>query len=73
VADEVVEKLLNAKKRPDLGGDTYQVTVLFADIRNFTAISELLTPHEVVEMLNTYFSLACEPILEHSFRWQMEA
>jgi len=64
VADEVVEKLLNAKKRPDLGGDAYQVTVLFADIRNFTTISELLTPHETVEMLNTYFSRACEPILE---------
>ena len=64
VADEVVEKLLKSEKRPDLGGDTYQVTVLFSDIRNFTATSELLTPNEVVEMLNTYFSRACEPILE---------
>ena len=64
VADEVVEKLLVAGKHPDLGGEAFQVTVLFADIRNFTTISEHLRPHEVVEMLNTYFTRVCEPILE---------
>ncbi len=64
VADEVVEKLLVAGKHPDLGGEAFQVTVLFADIRNFTTISEHLRPHEVVEMLNTYFTRVCEPVLE---------
>jgi adenylate cyclase len=64
VTDEVVEKLLLAGKHPDLGGEAFQVTVLFADIRNFTTISEHLRPHEVVEMLNTYFTGVCEPILE---------
>ena len=65
VADEVVEKLMAAGKLPDLGGEALNITVLFADIRNFTTISERLTPHEVVEMLNAYFSSICEPILEH--------
>lgn len=63
VSDEVVEKLLSAKDRPDLQGEAANVTVLFSDIRNFTTISERLTAHEVVEMLNAYFSRACEPIL----------
>jgi adenylate cyclase len=63
VADEVVEKLLAAGKLPDLGGEVFQVTVLFSDIRNFTTISENLGPRQVVEMLNTYLSQACEPIL----------
>ena len=63
VTDEVVEKLLASGKFPDLGGEAFQVTVLFSDIRNFTTISENLGPHQVVEMLNTYFSRACEPIL----------
>ncbi|MCL4503927.1 MAG: adenylate/guanylate cyclase domain-containing protein [Deltaproteobacteria bacterium] len=63
VTDEVVEKLLASGKFPDLGGEAFQVTVLFSDIRNFTTISENLRPHQVVEMLNTYFSRACEPIL----------
>jgi adenylate cyclase len=63
VTDEVVEKLLASGRLPDLGGEAYRVTVLFSDIRNFTTISEKLAPHQVVEMLNTYFSLACEAIL----------
>ena len=65
VADEVVDKLLAGGKLPDLGGEALTITVLFADIRNFTSISERLHPHEVVEMLNAYFSSICEPILEN--------
>lgn len=63
VSDEVVEKLLASGLRPDLGGETLPVTVLFADIRNFTTISERLSASEVVEMLNAYLERACEPIL----------
>jgi class 3 adenylate cyclase len=63
VSDEVVEKLLAAGAKPDLGGEAYRVTVLFSDIRNFTTISERLAPGQVVEMLNRYLTWACEPIL----------
>jgi len=63
VSEEVVEKLLASGRQPDLGGEALTVTVLFSDIRNFTSMSESLTPHEVVEMLNAYFSQVCEPIL----------
>jgi adenylate cyclase len=63
VAQEVVEKLLADGANPDLGGEAYRVTVLFSDIRNFTTISESLEPVQVVEMLNRYFTRACEPIL----------
>ena len=64
VSEEVVEKLLATGRQPDLGGEALQVTVLFSDIRNFTTMSESLSAHEVVEVLNTYFSRVCEPILE---------
>jgi len=63
VSDQVVEKLLSEERRPDLGGETLTVTVLFSDIRNFTTIAEKLSAHEVVEMLNAYFTRVCEPIL----------
>jgi len=63
VSEEVVEKLLASGRQPDLGGEVLTVTILFSDIRNFTSMSESLNPHEVVEMLNTYFSRVCEPIL----------
>jgi adenylate cyclase len=64
VSDEVVNHLVATGKTPDLGGEALQITMLFSDIRNFTTISEKLAPHEVVEMLNTYFSRICEVILE---------
>ncbi len=64
VSDEVVEKLLATGHRPDLGGESLQVTILFSDIRNFTTISEKLNAREVVEMLNTYLSKVYEPILK---------
>ncbi len=63
VSDAVVEKLLSDERRPDLGGETLTVTVLFSDIRGFTTISEKLSAHEVVEMLNAYLTRVCEPIL----------
>ena len=62
VSDDVV-KVLTEGERPDLAGESVHVTVLFSDIRNFTTISERLNAHEVVEMLNAYFSLTTEPIL----------
>ncbi len=64
VSDEVVEKLLALGRRPDQRGESCRVTVLFSDIRDFTTISEKLTPHQVVDLLNAYFSRVCEPILE---------
>ena len=63
VSDQVVEALLKSGKRPELGGQSQAMTVLFSDIRNFTTISERLNAKEVVEMLNTYFERACKPLL----------
>jgi adenylate cyclase len=62
VADPVVEQLVQSGKEPDLGGEARQVTVLFLDIHRFTAMSERLHPHEVMELLNTFFSRVCEPV-----------
>lgn len=35
---------------------TLQITVLFADLREFSALSEQLSPHQVREWLNEYFT-----------------
>lgn len=39
--------------------------VLFADLRGFTSLSERLGPHEVVPLLNEYFSLLTEITFRH--------
>lgn len=56
VAPKVVDEILKtaAEGELDLSGELREVTVLFADIRNFTAIAERLQPHHVVQLLNTY-------------------
>jgi len=45
-----------------LGGQSAEVTVLFADIRSFTTISEQLGPQGTVGLLNDYFTLMVECI-----------
>jgi adenylate cyclase len=63
VSSPVVEALLQPGNRPELGGKSQVMTVLFADIRNFTILSERLSAREVVEMLNTYLARACAVLL----------
>ncbi|MEK6797279.1 MAG: adenylate/guanylate cyclase domain-containing protein [Spirochaetota bacterium] len=43
-----------AKGEIKLGGERKRVTVFFSDIRSFTAMSEKLSPEEVVDFLNQY-------------------
>lgn len=40
-----------------------EATVLFADIRNFTAVAEQLGSGGVAELLSAYFEHACRPVL----------
>lgn len=47
----------------DLGGKKAYISVLFADIRQFTSISEVYTPEEVSSLLNEYFSIIA-PIID---------
>lgn len=64
VEPQVVDALISSGDLPKLGGEARHMTVLFTDIRNFTTISEQLTPEEVVEMLNEYFGRACAVLAE---------
>lgn len=45
-----------------LGGRRVQATVMFSDIRGFTAMVELQSPEETIELLNTYYTLMFEAI-----------
>lgn len=50
----VAEQLLS--QQIELGGEEREVTVLFADIRNFTALCESLTPTRTLALLNRYLT-----------------
>jgi adenylate cyclase len=55
VSKDVVDHLLTSEAALELGGQEREISVLFVDIRGFTAISEKLTPHQVIAFLNHYF------------------
>jgi adenylate cyclase len=48
-----------------LGGEEREVTILFADIRNFTTISEKMTPDGVVKMLNICLPVLIDAIVQN--------
>lgn len=61
----VVKQLLDNPNSFKLGGVNQTVTILFADIRGFTAFAERESPEKVVGLLNRYFSLMSEIIFSH--------
>lgn len=56
VAPSVVQKALSDDV--ELGGERQEISVVFADIRGYTAFSENESPEKVVEVLNHYLSVA---------------
>jgi adenylate cyclase len=48
-----------------LGGKRVEGTVMFADIRGFTALAESLPPEETIELLNTWYTLMFDAIRSH--------
>lgn len=56
VSPTIAHQVLNRPDGGTLGGVTMEGTVLFCDIVGFTELSEDLTPEEVGELLNDYFS-----------------
>lgn len=62
-SEAVALALESDPRRLDPGGEEREVTVLFADVRDFTTFSEGHSPHEVVALLNAYFS-AVVPAIE---------
>jgi adenylate cyclase len=63
IAKEIVSRADAGDLR--LGGEQREVSVIFADIRNFTQISEKLSPEDTVKMLNTYLSAVADAVVQH--------
>ncbi len=66
VPQEIAQKVTQSEEGAITGkGEVSECTILFTDIEGFTAISEALSPEELIEALNHYFSLIAAPITEH--------
>lgn len=60
-----VARMLADPQSVSLEGEQRNMTVLFADVRNFTALSESLSASELKSALNRYLSAITEVIFEH--------
>lgn len=61
----VVKQMLENPDSFKLGGVSQVITILFADIRGFTRISEHAPPEKIVSLLNRYFSAMTDIIFAH--------
>lgn len=61
--DEDVDRLRTPKKEKP--GEELELVVLFSDLRNFTPFAESLPPHDVIFILDRFFSQMGKVISEH--------
>ena len=65
MAHSLVSQLLDHPELLQLGGQEKELSVMFADIRGFTSISEGLAPSMLVELLNQYLSEMTDTIFKN--------
>lgn len=65
VSPNLVDEIISGAIEVRQGGEELEVTMLFADIRGFTSMSETRTPKEIVATLNSYFEAMVEVLFAH--------
>ncbi|NDG26560.1 MAG: adenylate/guanylate cyclase domain-containing protein, partial [Proteobacteria bacterium] len=65
LAPDVVKILLTHPDSLKLGGEKKEITTLFCDLRDFTALSEKLEPQELTQVLNETFTVLTSVIFKH--------
>lgn len=64
LSPEIVEMISQNPEGVRLGGINQKVSIMFADIRGFTTLSEKMEPEKVVEILNNYFTHVTDIIFD---------
>lgn len=62
VTNQVAEAILRGEVA--LGGQRAEITMLMTDLRDFTALCERMEPEELVALLNRYFDVMIDAVLE---------
>lgn len=65
LSDEIVDNILETPEGLQLGGEKRCVTILMADLRGFTAITERLSGDGVVNMINIYLEVMTDILFKY--------
>lgn len=65
VSEDILNDVIYAGKSTELFSQRKKVTILFADVRGFTNMSEQSSPEETVAFLNQYFEKMIEAIFKN--------
>lgn len=65
VSRRVVDELVKNPGLARIGGESRELTILFADVKNYTSYSERRTPAEVVRILNDYLAAMTDIIIKY--------
>jgi len=63
LSPDVIERIIENPSLLSLGGEKREITSFFSDVAGFTAISEALSPEELVNLLNEYLGEMTDIIL----------
>lgn len=62
VPPELAKRISKSGKQLGMSGESREMTILFSDIRNFTAISETLAPRDLTNLMNRMLTALSECI-----------
>ncbi len=62
VHPNVVQQLIKDPLALNLGGETREISVVFADIRGYTRLSESIAPEQVMNLLNNYLEIMVKEV-----------
>jgi adenylate cyclase len=65
ISPEMVERIAADPSQLELGGEERDMSVLFADIRGFSRMSEKLTPRQVIAFLTDFLTPVSQVVLDH--------
>jgi adenylate cyclase len=65
VSKQVMDVVLSSGDEPALASNRKRITVMFADIRNFSTMAERLHPEKVVGLLNDFFDAMIDAVIHH--------
>lgn len=65
LSNDVMQRLLYDGDGLTLGGERREVSILLADIRSFSIISQQMSPEDCVRLLNNYFAIMTDIIMSY--------